>query len=258
MISRGVASAFRVLISHSRDVNRMSPLPSRYSNRTITTSCILLKKGHAIKDSGRRVAAESTGPQEIVQAGHDRRQPAFSRDKVEARMREVADRCQQLLTRVVLASQTPQAQLASLRVKIEGHGWTSLPQTGWVIRNVDASGHSVEVTAPTVQEAKDALKDIRKENAHLTISQSKEKLLINFDPVTGESKEEKVQEAKGHKEKFKIQIRKVRADAVKLLADTSPNKEDEARGTKEVQQLHDKYIKLVDKLYADNAKHLLG
>lgn len=165
------------------------------------------------------------------------------------------ERIDETFARLIMSTRNPQGQLSALNVKIGGE-FIPLKETGWPIKDLEAAGQSIEVTAPGQQEAKDAVADIRKENPDLQITQSKMKIHITFAIVTGDYIEEQLQKVTKTKEKYRIHIRDVRAKAIKDLKKVGYSKSEDAQWTKKIQAAHDKYIKQIDTVFANMSKKL--
>jgi len=184
--------------------------------------------------------------------------PPFSLAKYEEALKAVTDECQRMFARLILATKTPQSQVAALRVKT-GQGMTSLAETGWPIAKTDNAGQFLEVTTPSAEDAKAAADLIKRDFGDtVAVAVSKDRLTLQFQLVTGEYKEQLLARAKGRREQFKHSIRNARNAAVKSIEAHSPSREEEKRLTKLVQDRHDKALKALETSFAENTKKLMS
>ena len=87
-------------------------------------------------------------------------------------------------------------------------------------------------------------------------------LRLNFPPLTEDRRKEIVKDVHKIAEGSKVQIRNVRRDAIedlkKMKKGGDLTEDDLKDGEKKVQDLTDKYIKMVDKISADKQKEIMA
>ena len=87
-------------------------------------------------------------------------------------------------------------------------------------------------------------------------------LRLNFPPLTEDRRKEIVKDVHKIAEGSKVQIRNVRRDAIedlkKMKKGGDLTEDDLKDGEKKVQDLTDKYIKMVDKILADKQKEIMA
>lgn len=85
---------------------------------------------------------------------------------------------------------------------------------------------------------------------------------LNFPPLTEERRKELVKQVKKYTEEAKVQVRNVRRDAIEAFKDQKKKGEitedDLKNAEKDIQKLTDKYIDLVDSIYAEKEKEIIS
>lgn len=85
---------------------------------------------------------------------------------------------------------------------------------------------------------------------------------LNFPPLTEERRKELVKQVKKYTEEAKVQVRNVRRDALEGFKDLKKKSEitedDLKNAEKDIQKLTDKYIELIDSIYAEKEKEIIS
>ena len=103
-------------------------------------------------------------------------------------------------------------------------------------------------------------KEIMKANLGFNPSNRGEMLYISVPPLTEERRKELVKYVKGEEENGKISIREARRstlDIMKKLKNDGLSEDEEKRAEDDVQELTDKYSKIVEKLIAEKEKEIM-
>ena len=84
---------------------------------------------------------------------------------------------------------------------------------------------------------------------------------LNFPPLTEERRKELVKQVKKYTEEAKVQVRNVRRDALENFKDLKKKSEitedDLKNAEKDIQKLTDKYVELIDSIYAEKEKEII-
>jgi len=98
-------------------------------------------------------------------------------------------------------------------------------------------------------------------NLNLTPKKEGKVIRIEIPPLSEERRKELVKLAKQMAEETKVHIRNARRDAIEKIRDMEKNKEitedDRYRGEDKIQEITDKYIEEVDKLFKEKEKEIL-
>lgn len=98
-------------------------------------------------------------------------------------------------------------------------------------------------------------------NLNLTPKKEGKVIRIEIPPLSEERRKELVKLAKQMAEETKVHIRNARRDAIEKIRDMEKNKkiteDDRYRGEDKIQEITDKYIEEVDKLFKEKEKEIL-
>lgn len=104
-------------------------------------------------------------------------------------------------------------------------------------------------------------KAIHKANLGLTPSNDGKLIRISIPPLTEERRKEIAKTASKTCEDFKVAVRNIRRDSNEMLKELQKegdiSEDDHFKAQKQVQDLTDQYIKLLDRIYEDKEKEIL-
>lgn len=100
-------------------------------------------------------------------------------------------------------------------------------------------------------------KGIFEANIGLTPNNNGEVIILNIPALTEETRREYVKQAKGYAEDCRIVLRNIRQDANKAIDKLEVPEDDAKNGQEEVQELINKYNKLVDERFKEKETELM-
>ena len=100
-------------------------------------------------------------------------------------------------------------------------------------------------------------KAIFESNVGLTPNNNGEMIILNIPPLTEETRREYVKQAKSYAEDAKIALRNIRQDANNEIKILEIPEDEEKQKTEEVQELINKYNKIVDEKSKEKEKELM-
>ena len=100
-------------------------------------------------------------------------------------------------------------------------------------------------------------KAIFESNVGLTPNNNGEMIILNIPPLTEETRREYVKQAKSYAEDAKIALRNIRQDANNEIKRLEIPEDEEKQKTEEVQELINKYNKIVDEKSKEKEKELM-
>ena len=100
-------------------------------------------------------------------------------------------------------------------------------------------------------------KGIFEANIGLTPNNNGEVIILNIPALTEETRKEYVKQAKGYAEDCRIVLRNIRQDANKAIDKLEVPEDDAKNGQEEVQELINKYNKLVDERFKEKETELM-
>lgn len=101
-------------------------------------------------------------------------------------------------------------------------------------------------------------KAIQDSDVGITPDNNGEIIRLNLPPMTEERRRELAKSAKQEAEDAKVSVRNARREAIDAIKKTDKLPEDLAKDLENsVQKVHDKYIKLIDELYAEKEKEIM-
>lgn len=101
-------------------------------------------------------------------------------------------------------------------------------------------------------------KAIQDSDVGITPDNNGEMIRLTIPPLTEERRRDLAKHAKQEAEDAKVSIRNTRREAIDVIKKTDKLPEDVAKDLENsMQKLHDKYIKLIDEVYADKEKEIM-
>ena len=100
-------------------------------------------------------------------------------------------------------------------------------------------------------------KGIYEANIGLTPNNNGEVIILNIPALTEDTRREYVKQAKGYSEDCRIVLRNIRQDANKAIEKLEIPEDDIKAGTEDVQDLINKYNKIVDEKFKEKEKELM-
>lgn len=100
-------------------------------------------------------------------------------------------------------------------------------------------------------------KGIFEANIGLTPNNNGEVIILNIPALTEETRKEYVKQAKGYAEDCRIVLRNIRQDANKAIDKLEVPEDDAKNGQEEVQELINKYNKVVDERFKEKETELM-
>ena len=100
-------------------------------------------------------------------------------------------------------------------------------------------------------------KAIFESNVGLTPNNNGEMIILNIPPLTEETRRESVKQAKSYAEDAQIALRNIRQDANNEIKRLEIPEDEEKQKTEEVQELINKYNKIVDEKSKEKEKELM-
>ena len=94
-------------------------------------------------------------------------------------------------------------------------------------------------------------------NIGITPNNNGEVIILNIPALTEETRREYVKQAKGYAEDCRIVLRNIRQDANKNIKDLEVPEDDVKAGEEEVQELINKYNKIVDEKFKEKEQELM-
>ncbi len=103
----------------------------------------------------------------------------------------------------------------------------------------------------------DIEKGIYEANLGLTPNNTGDMIFISIPELTEDRRKELVKQAKGMSEEAKVALRNIRQDALSDVKKLELNEDEEKRAEKEVQDLINKYNKIVEDVLSDKEEELM-
>ncbi len=101
-------------------------------------------------------------------------------------------------------------------------------------------------------------KAIQDSDVGITPDNNGEMIRLTIPPLTEERRRDLAKHAKQEAEDAKVSVRNIRREAIDVIKKTDKLPEDTAKDMEnDMQKLHDKYIKLIDEVYADKEKEIM-
>lgn len=101
-------------------------------------------------------------------------------------------------------------------------------------------------------------KAIQDSDVGITPDNNGEVIRLTIPPLTEERRRSLSKQAKQEAEDAKVSIRNARREAIDIIKKTEKLPEDVAKDMEnDMQKLHDKYIKLIDEIYAEKEKEIM-
>lgn len=101
-------------------------------------------------------------------------------------------------------------------------------------------------------------KAIQDSDVGITPDNNGEMIRLTIPPLTEERRRDLAKHAKQEAEDAKVSVRNIRREAIDVIKKTDKLPEDTAKDLEnDMQKMHDKYIKLIDEVYADKEKEIM-
>lgn len=101
-------------------------------------------------------------------------------------------------------------------------------------------------------------KAIQDSDVGITPDNNGEVIRLTIPPLTEERRRDLAKQAKQEAEDAKVSVRNSRREAIDVIKKTDKLPEDMAKDLEnEMQKLHDKYIKMIDDIYAEKEKEIM-
>ncbi len=101
-------------------------------------------------------------------------------------------------------------------------------------------------------------KAIQDSDVGITPDNNGEMIRLTIPPLTEERRRDLAKHAKQEAEDAKVSIRNARREAIDVIKKTDKLPEDAAKDLEnDMQKIHDKYIKMIDEVYADKEKEIM-